>query len=406
MAMEISTFGDFDIKIDGNSVLKKSKRTNKNLELLKYFITYRNRKLVPETIIDNMWPGMDFIDPKNTLRTQIFRLRKNLNEMSSAVKKDCACNFDIAFENGFYVFKVDDCCIVVADRFEDGINKADLIRKKDSDKAIEIYRDIINLYKGEYLSENPYSEWVFTIRSRYHRLFVQSLLRLLELLKSNDDFVEIIDIYERTVTYEPFEESLHIYFLESLIELKEYKNALSHYNYITGRMYREMSIRPTPMLKSIYRRILSDGEENQETDLIHVEKKLANDDKLDGALFCDIDYFKTIYKLERRKTLRTGNIKFSGLISIVQQNGGNFSDVDKEAASNTLKSVLLKSLRKGDVFSWWNPCQMVVLLTDVIEANLQLISKRIKKRFGDEIHSEKITIKITFQSVASKESFI
>lgn len=46
MIIEVFTFGDFDIKINKKSVLEKSSRANKNLELLKYFIACKNKKLV------------------------------------------------------------------------------------------------------------------------------------------------------------------------------------------------------------------------------------------------------------------------------------------------------------------------------------------------------------------------
>lgn len=405
MAVEVITFGDFDILNDGWSVLKKTKRTNKNLELLKFFITYRNKKLVSENIIESIWPGMDFADSKNALRTQIFRLRRNLEEMGFMRNGQHSRNFDIVFENGFYVFNPGDCCTIDSDRFEDNIKKADYLRREEPDKAIDIYREIIDIYKGEYLAENLYSEWIFIIRSRYHRLFIQSVLRLLELLKAKRQYVDIIDIYERTVAFEPFEESFQIYFLESLLELKEYKNALSHYNYITGKMYREMSINPTPALKRIYRRITSAGEYNQEKDIMQIGQKMADDDRIDGALFCDLDYFKAIYNLERRKTLRSGNTEFLGLICVVHDKE-NRSGKYKDTVSTALENVLSQSLRKGDVFAWWNPYQMVVMLTDVCEENLTLISKRIEENFRGEIFPNKISIRISFQPVGAKESFI
>ena len=154
MAIEIVTFGDFDIKVDGQSVLKKSNRANKSLELLKYFITYRNKNLIPETIINDLWPDADLVDPKNVLRTQIFRWRKIIEEMGFTQNGDYACCLDIAFENGFYVFSPGDYCIIDADSFEQDIKKADFMRSRDQDKAIEIYMKVIDLYKGEYLGEN------------------------------------------------------------------------------------------------------------------------------------------------------------------------------------------------------------------------------------------------------------
>jgi two-component SAPR family response regulator len=57
--IEVVTLGGFDIKVDGESVLKKSKRTYKNLELLKYLITFREKKLVPEKIVESLWLQSD-----------------------------------------------------------------------------------------------------------------------------------------------------------------------------------------------------------------------------------------------------------------------------------------------------------------------------------------------------------
>ena len=80
MIIEILTFGDFDIRINNNSVLKKSRRASKNYELLKYFITHRNKKLVPEIILEDLWNEDEVVGPKNVLRTQISRLKNNIKK--------------------------------------------------------------------------------------------------------------------------------------------------------------------------------------------------------------------------------------------------------------------------------------------------------------------------------------
>ncbi len=405
VATEITTFGGFDIKVDGSSVLKKSSRSNKNLELLKYFITYRQQKLFPEQIIEALWPQEDLADPRNALRTQIFRLRRNLAAMGLANSDNPEGNIEIIFENGFYKIVIGNDFEIDMKQFEMAVKKAEQIKKEEPDKAIEIYEKAVNLYKGEYLAENPFSEWIFTIRSRFHRQFLQSVLRLLELLKEKKAFEKILSIYEQSVIHEPFEEALHIYFLESLVKLEDYKTALSHYNYITGKMYREMSIRPTPALRNIYRDIVAAGQDEENASITQIEKKFKEEDQVEGALYCDLDYFKTIYNLERRKTLRLGNVVFLGLITI-DKNAGICTDIEAQKASKILKEVLFSSLRKGDVFSRLNPAQMVLILTDVIEAHLQLVSKRIIKRFRGRIPSNKFFIKIEFQPVGAEKSFM
>lgn len=198
--------------------------------------------------------------------------------MKEGSRQSC---FELSFENGFYIFNSGQNCIIDMDIFEDKIRYADSIKDSDSKKAIKTYTETLGLYRGQYLTENPYSEWVYPIRNRYHRLYVQAVLSLMGLLKAQKRYAEIVEMYEKTVSNEPYEEGIHIFFLEALIELKQFKNALSHYNYITGRMHREFSIEPTPVLKNIYRRITADQDGNRITDLLFLGRNLSEDDKME-----------------------------------------------------------------------------------------------------------------------------
>lgn len=86
MKLYISTLGEFDIRADGQSILKDSSRMYKIYRLFEYFLTFRNKKLLPETIIDNLLSDSESDDPKNMLRTQIFRLRKIINSFFPKMK--------------------------------------------------------------------------------------------------------------------------------------------------------------------------------------------------------------------------------------------------------------------------------------------------------------------------------
>jgi len=55
MKLNIYTLGDFDITYGENSILKESGRSYKLFKLFKYLVTFRGRKLLPETIIESLW---------------------------------------------------------------------------------------------------------------------------------------------------------------------------------------------------------------------------------------------------------------------------------------------------------------------------------------------------------------
>jgi len=404
LPIQVVTFGDFDIKINDKSVLRKSSRASKNLELLKYFITYRNKKLVPETIVEALWKGNEIFDPKNVLRTQVFRLKRNMEKMGLMSDNAVQSEFYLSFENGFYIFETGANCIIDMDIFEEKIKFADSVKDTDIGQAIQKYSEALELYKGQYLAENPYSEWVYPIRIRYHRLYVHAVLNLMELLMAEKRYSEIVQIYEKASLLEPYEEGIHIYFLEALIELEQFKSALSHYNYITSKMYQEFYIEPTPALRNIYKRITADHSENRIADLLSLGRDLAEDDKMEGALYCELDYFKSIFNFERRQSLRTDSNKFLGLISIIA-NRANISKQDREQAVKSLEQLLFNCLRKGDVFCRWNPSQILLLLTNLSESNLSLIQNRIQSKFKKTIAADKFAIKIDFQHITASDPF-
>lgn len=122
MKFYISTLGEFDIKVDGQSILRDSNRMYRIYKLFEYFLTFRNKKLLPETIIDNLLSDSESEDPKNMLRTQIFRLRKIINALIP--KGELPEKYmNLNFTNGYYCLEIGENTIVDIDVFENLIQK-------------------------------------------------------------------------------------------------------------------------------------------------------------------------------------------------------------------------------------------------------------------------------------------
>ena len=156
MGVEVLTLGDFDIKKAGKSLMENNNRSYKKLELLKFLITHRDKKLLPEYIADNLWSDSDIADPMSALRTQVFRLRKTLDCMGLKGKEVKGNGkgegyLDIVFQNGFYVLTIGENCRLDVEQFEKNIRAADALRLKNPEEAIDKYTGAIVLYRGEYL---------------------------------------------------------------------------------------------------------------------------------------------------------------------------------------------------------------------------------------------------------------
>lgn len=404
MRLHIHTLGDFDISFIGQSQLKESSRSYKLFKLFEYFITFRGRKLLPETITENLWENKESNDPKNVLRTQIFRLKQLLKKIIPN-DIDTAKYFVISFSNGYYSFELGELTILDTEEFEKLIDQGDSRKSDNIDEAIELYYKAIKLYKGPYLSENSYEAWLVPIRNHYNRLYLKTLFKLVEILKEKEEYSKIIELCEEAIIIEPFEEALHIYLIEAMLKTGQIRNAMSHYEYIISLLSKELGVKSSPGLKNIYRRIQSYYDEKSESGIENIKAKLE-ESTLNGALLCDSDYFKFLFNIGKRKGLRDGTVDYMSLITLNCDDKLLKSEEELKKFVKAMSNVLEKSLRKGDVYSYWNDKQILVLLHGAKEDSLEKVEVRIRENFNNMITSDICKIGIEFLPLNSEKNII
>lgn len=395
MPVEVFLLGGWDLLRDGKPLFQGGKRAQKSLELLKFLMGHRGEKLSPESIVDSLWEDASLVDAQNTLRTQIFRLRRMLQE-EGLYETGGTGAFLLSFERGYYVFSLAGNCSVDTDRFESCVRDAGKMQRDDPACAAAAYERAVGLYRGEYLPEDPDRTWTFPPRAHFRRLYIQSMLRLFELLRQRKRPAEIVERFEQAMRLEPLEESLNLCYLEALLELKEYGMALSYYRYLAGRMKRELCVGPSTAMKSLYIRITA-GERNAEkAGLWDLSREFFGSGEPEGALYCELEPFRMICGLEERRSLRCGGVAFLGLATISNP-GGNVPDRVEEAGK-ALKNILGNSLRKGDVFTRWNPYQMLLLLLDAGPDSLIPVGSRIRRMFRSSVGGS-MTVELEFRPV-------
>lgn len=374
--VEIFTFGDFDILVCGDSIIDKLGRRYKLLELFKYFISHPNKKLLSEIIIENLFEYSESANLKNVLRTQIFRLRKFIENIKLQTNTK-NISFDIEFINGYYMLRTSDNLIIDNDIFERNINKANSLIDIDRIKATELYEEAINLYTGEYMGEGNCGDWIIPLRNRYNRMFIHTANKLINIYKENKMFKEIADICEKAIEIQPFDETFHIFYMEALTEMGQIKHALSYYEYTTYKTYKDYNMKPSIAMKDLYRKLQIANGEKVITDLYFIEKRLK-ESEANCAMHCDLEYFKFLYNLEKRKSIRGNSNTYIALITL---NHKKKTQSILEKCRESLKEVLLKSLRKGDVITSWNEDQAIVMITNIKPESLYLVENRVQQLF-------------------------
>lgn len=401
MKLYINTFGGLEMKVGGQSVLEESNRTYRLYKLFQYFLTFRNKKILPETIIENLLSDSESVDPKNVLRTQIFRIRKIIK---SLLPDDISENdyLNINFVNGYYCLEVGKSVVLDIDEFESLINLGDLEYSNNSfDNTISLYENAVKLYKGSYLSENGYEVWVVPTRNYYQRLYLKTLYKLLNLLKEKEQYDQIIYLCEEALLIEPYEEDIHMYLIEAMLKLGQSKNALSHYEYTILLMEKEVGAKPSEKFIDLFKKIQRSNSK-RETDIFSIKKRL-DDCPLDGALHCDYEYFKFLYNAQRRRELRDNEHDFLGLITL--NTGINYHLNNKKLSywSNSMINILTGTLRKGDAFTFWNENQILILLHNVKENGVEQVETRLKNKIKEYFEHDNYHMNISFKPLMSEE---
>lgn len=375
--LQFFTLGRFEIYRKGKGFYNISGRSTKLWYLFKYLLSNKGKSIPPETILENLYPDEEYENPKNTLQNIVYRLRKLLSQEEFFRSYGC----HIVYSNGCYSLCFDNDVFVDTDFFEEYIQKAETIKSQSPDEAMKYYESALELYYGDYFPELVYEDWVIPKRNYYRRLYVHTVLELVKLYHQKKDYDKAINVCERAIQIEAYEEDLHISFIKSLMEKGRVKEAQNHYEQYTSMLYKQFGIKPTAELQQIYKLLKGSAAElnaNEQAEIFYP------DENAEGAFYCDRNIFYSIYVLEKRRSERTGHVVY--VVSLtVNENSDIFNDI---------RNKLTGLLRKGDVVTTWESNIILVLLPRMEYKQILTIMDRIIKQFNNDEHKYDIKVKI------------
>ncbi|MEG1809623.1 MAG: winged helix-turn-helix domain-containing protein, partial [Oscillospiraceae bacterium] len=79
--LEIHMFGEFSLSLDGKAISSKEAHSHKLWLLMQYLIIRRGHIAGQKELIEILWPNSEISNPQNSLKTLVFRLRKQLDKL-------------------------------------------------------------------------------------------------------------------------------------------------------------------------------------------------------------------------------------------------------------------------------------------------------------------------------------
>jgi len=389
--LKITTLGVFSVELDGVNLSEDARRQQQIWVLFKYIIISRRRRIPPEEFHDILWRDESVENPAKALQNLIYRLRRVLSQDNPDAPRY------ILLKQGCYCWNPDAPVEIDIDQFE-ALNLQAMEEEQEGNhaNAVELYKQCLELYKGDYLSESSSVEWIIPTANYYKRLYINITTRVTQLLKSLSMYEEMLSVCEAAFRIEPYEEPLHASFIQALLALGRPKQARSHYESITAALYREYGVKPSQVLKDMYRYI-TENVTSINMDLDILQELLAEKEQVSEAFQCEPELFRSIYKLEARRAVRNGQVVYLVLMTILSMGQIQIDPTLMAQAMNHMNRLLLASLRRGDVVSQWNESQFVIMLASLTYEDGEMVFRRIQDKFGATFPNPGITVKHRLQ---------
>lgn len=388
--VSVRFFGNFQVLIGGKVINESSSRAKRPWNLLQYLMVYRHKTVSRQQLIEALWPDGTSDQPDKALKNLVYRVRSFFAGKNVAFAQDV-----VLYRNGNYQLNNDLPWAFDFEQFEELYNKS-AGKENTPEESIEYAMQAIDLYRGDFLAEQVYEDWVLPYNTYYRSLFFKCVANALDLLEEagRDEDIEVV--CNRALAIDQFEEDLHLAYISALVRQDKKAAALSHYNKMADMFFREMGVTPSEELREIYHE-LSQSLNNAETDLYSIKSALSEQEVNNDAFYCDFDVFRNLYRLEARAAERAGQAVFVGLLTLSGKDG----DLEEGDELNQCMAILLEtihqSLRRGDVVSRFSLSQYILMLPTITVENAELVLGRVQERFKRNGKNLNVTLEAKIQ---------
>lgn len=394
--IEVAMLGEFSITVNGVQLTNLKGRTKRVWMLIEYLIANRHKDISLDELVDVLWEEDECGDPLNALKNLIYRARSILREIAHTGNAEF-----IKFERNTYAWNNEFDCVIDSEQLVEYRRRA-VDRTRPDEERIELFEKAIALYKGEFLPKSSYSSWVISTAAYYSTLYSECVMKVCSLLIDHQRFDEVIQICESALTYTPLEEPVHKMLLYAFISTGQRNRALDHYNHVIDLFYRELGVDITDSMRPLYKQLIN-SIDHVEIDLSVIKDDLKEAAATNGAYFCDYDVFKSLYRVQARTILRTGQSIFIVLFTLTDLDGDIPEPEISTVAVARLKDAILTSLRKGDAVASYSATQFIVMLPLISYENAETVTSRILQKFRFEYRKNNVKIATRINAVDSVE---
>jgi len=373
--VNVNMLGGFTIEYGGKAINDGSNRMRKVWLLLAYLICNRNQLSTQEHYL-SLIQGSGFnesADPNGKLKALFYRARAMLNELSKTAGHDW-----IIRKNGTYAWNGDVSVTLDAEQFEQLCKQA--AAAENADERLDLYRQALALYSGDFLPKLDMEAWVIPISAYYHQMYLTAAGECLTMLEERRLWKDAAALCQSALKIDPCSEELYQHLMRCRIGLDDRAGALMAYEEMNEMLFSTFGVMPSDESRAIYR------EASSETDMKAVPSSEVRDQLKEpfgarGAMFCQYDFFRLFYQLQARTIVRSGDVIHIALFSVHGQDRKALPRRSLDRVMDNLQELLINNLRQGDVITRCSVSQLIIMLPQANYEDSCAVCQRLLKAF-------------------------
>ncbi len=250
--LSIRTFGGFAVHRQGTTIVDGNEwHGHQPKLLLKSIVAHGGRNVPRDVLIEDLWPNTDADAALRRFKVTLHRLRRTLEPKMNQ-------NFGWAYVHlkDNLVTLDEELCRIDVTAFHQLCRRLRRIEPLGADeKALGLCQQIRDLYRGDFLPEEPYAPWVEVKRALLRDDFVRVLERMVEILERRQDIDTLIEALKAMIQIAPARDDIRRRLMHWYDHRGDHAMALAVYRDFHTFLSVDLDVAPDPETTALYHRL-------------------------------------------------------------------------------------------------------------------------------------------------------
>ena len=391
--LQVQMLGQFTLRYGDRTISDSDDRSRRVWSLLAYMLYNHGRSFAQEELIHLYWSNSEkSADPGNALKSIFHRIRTALDKLQPGLGR-----LLIRRKAGRYFWNNAMPLSLDIEDFEAHFHAAEAAG--DDDVRLAEYQAALALYAGDPLPRVTDEIWTIPIVAYYHSLYTRAAAGAIELLEKQERTAEAVALCRRAIHIEPYQEDLYEHLMRGLLRTGDMKGAMLVYEEMSEQLFAHFGVMPSETLRTLYRQATRTVNDRTLT-MDEVCSQLEEPAPHGGAMVCEYDFFKILYRFEARSIARNGHSANICLLSVSGKDGEMLARRSLDPAMNNLQVLVQNNLRRGDVIARCSISQYIILLPQANYENSRMVADRLVSAFYRRYPHSPARLRYTVQPLA------